>query len=211
MTRRILIVTLILLGAVVAGAGEAGTDLETLSEWMQGSFSSMAQAEADPDFFHIVLHMKRIWSGREDGIWLYVEQAAASSTESPYRQRVYHLRHVGEDLFASSVFSFPDPEKKVGAWKKETPFGDLKPADLQARTGCTIYLVKRADGRFEGSTLGRLCTSTHRGATWASSEVVVDGQSMISWDRGWDDAGMQVWGAEKSGYEFARIANPASK
>ncbi len=34
---------------------------------------------------------------------------------------------------------------------------------------------------------------------------------MVSWDRGWDDAGTQFWGAEKGGYEFARVANPASE
>ena len=68
MARRIFIVALVLMGAVGGRAGEPGTDLEILSGWMQGSFSSAA--EADPDFFHIVLHMKRIWSDREDGIWL---------------------------------------------------------------------------------------------------------------------------------------------
>lgn len=27
---------------------------------------------------------------------------------------------------------------------------------------------------------------------------------MLSWDRGWNDAGEQVWGAEKGGYHFER-------
>jgi hypothetical protein len=27
---------------------------------------------------------------------------------------------------------------------------------------------------------------------------------MISWDQGWNDQGVQVWGAEKGGYEFLR-------
>ena len=79
------------------------------------------------------------------------------------------------------------------------------PSDLTERVGCTIYLKRRDDGAFEGSTLGRLCTSTLRGASWASSEVVITESGLVSWDRGWDEAGAQVWGAEKAGYRFDRI------
>lgn len=193
------------LSLVVPGAGAADPELERLAGWMSGSFSSAAQAAEDPDFRHIVLHMARIWPQREDGIWLYVEQAAAESAASPYRQRVYHLRRVGENLFGSSVFTFADPLSRAGAWHSESPLADLPPEDLEARQGCTIYLLERPDGAFEGSTLGRLCRSDLRGATWASSEVVIDAEGMVSWDRGFDDAGAQVWGAEKAGYRFERV------
>jgi hypothetical protein len=193
------------LSLVVPCVGAADPELDRLAEWMTGSFSSEAQAAEDPDFRHIVLHMARIWKQREDGVWLYVEQAAAESAASPYRQRVYHLRRVGEDLFASSVFTFADPLSRAGAWRSESPLADLSPDDLEPRQGCTIYLLERSDGAFEGSTLGRLCRSELRGATWASSEVVIDAGGMVSWDRGFDDAGAQVWGAEKAGYRFERM------
>lgn len=193
------------LSLVVPCVGAADPDLDRLAEWMTGSFSSEAQAAEDPDFRHIVLHMARIWKQRGDGIWLYVEQAAAESAGSPYRQRVYHVRRVGEDLFASSVFTFENPLSRAGAWRDESPLADLSPEDLEARQGCTIYLLERSDGAFEGSTLGRLCRSELRGATWASSEVVIDAEGMVSWDRGFDDAGAQVWGAEKAGYRFERM------
>jgi hypothetical protein len=182
----------------------ADPELEQLAAWMTGSFSSQAQSREDADFHHIVLHMARIWRARTDGAWLYVEQAAASAVDRPYRQRVYHVRRVGEDLFASSVFTLSDPLERAGAWQKESPLADLSPTDLEAREGCTIYLLRRADGSFEGSTLGRLCTSALRGSTWASSEVVIGPDGLTSWDRGWDDAGNQVWGAEKAGYRFDR-------
>lgn len=186
----------------------ADPELDQLARWMTGSFSSQAQSESDPDFFHIVLHMARIWPDRTDGIWLYVEQAAADSADKPYRQRVYHVRRVGEDLFGSSVYTCPDPLSRTGSWNKTAPFSDLDPSDLTARAGCTIYLKHRDDDKFEGSTLGRLCTSNLRGSTWASSEVVVGEDALVSWDRGWDDSGVQVWGAEKAGYRFDRV--PAS-
>ena len=63
-----------------------------LGSWMTGSFSSASQASAAPDdYFDIRLYMVPIWDGRADGPWLYVEQAAASALERPYRQRVYQV------------------------------------------------------------------------------------------------------------------------
>lgn len=206
--RTLMVAALVISAASLGVAGDA--DLQDLTSWMTGSFSSETQSLDDDDFFHIELHMTRIWPDRADGVWLYVEQAAADSADRPYRQRVYHLRRVGEDLFASSVFTFHDPLKYAGAWALDSPLTDLSPSDLEEREGCTIYLVRRADGAFEGSTLGRLCTSNLRGATWASSEVVITADGLVSWDRGWDDDGKQVWGAEKAGYRFDRLATSRS-
>lgn len=203
MVRNTLIVVVITLLCAPAGASEP--DLQRLAGFMTGSFSSAAQAAENEAFFHITLHMVPIWPDRTDGVWLYVEQAAASSPDAPYRQRVYHVRHVGEDLYASSVYTFPDPLTHAGAWQAEAPLAGLDRADLELRDGCTIYLRPRPDGQFAGSTLGRLCTSELRGATWASSEVVIGPDGMVSWDRGWNDAGDQVWGAVEAGYRFDRL------
>lgn len=198
------LVALALAAFLSPAAVAADSELEELSQWMTGAFSSEAQSLADADFRNIELHMARIWPDQTDGVWLYVEQAVAEAADKPYRQRVYHLRRVGEDLFASSVYTFEEPLARAGAWRQESPLADLGPGDLTKREGCTIYLLRRADGAFEGSTLGRLCSSSLRGATWASSEVVIMADGMVSWDRGWDDAGTQVWGAEKAGYRFDR-------
>jgi CpeT protein len=205
-------VTFISICFVAAGAfaaePSADRELATLVWWMTGTFSSKAQSQEDPDFLHIVLHMTRIWTDRSDGVWLYVEQAVASAADRPYRQRVYHLRRVGEDLFASSVFTFDDPLERAGAWRRQAPLADLSPDYLKPRVDCTIYLKLRPDGVFEGSTLGRLCSSHLRGSTWASSEVVIGPEGLMSWDRGWNDEGKQVWGAVKAGYRFDRIGGP---
>jgi hypothetical protein len=201
----------VFLFAVMINAGAhaseptADRELDTLIWWMTGSFSSEAQSLEDTDFLHIVLHMTRIWRDRSDGVWLYVEQAVASAADRPYRQRVYHVRRVGEDLFASSVYTFDNPLDRAGAWREETPLADLSPSDLEARVDCTIYLKQRQDGAFEGSTLGRLCSSKLRGSTWASSEVLIGPGGLVSWDRGWDDEGVQKWGAVKAGYRFDRV------
>lgn len=206
-----LLPVLLLVLPTTASEPPTDLDLEELARWMTGSFSSEAQSLADADFRHIVLHMARMWTERDDGIWLYVEQAVAEAPERPYRQRVYRLRRVGEDLFGSTVFTFSNPQSRTGDWREDSPLADLHPSDLSERDGCTIFMKRRADGAFEGSTLGRLCSSTLRGATWASSEVVITADLLVSWDRGWDDSGAQVWGAEKGGYRFDRIEPPSDQ
>jgi hypothetical protein len=175
--------------------------LDRLAAWMTGSFSSAAQAKEDPDFLDIRLHMARIWPDRADGVWLYVEQAVATAMERPYRQRVYSVTYVGGDLYESRVFELPDPAAAVGAWKEDAPLAALTPEMLVVREGASIYL-RDLGNRFEGSTLGRMCKSDFRGAAYATSEVTVYADRLVSWDRGFDADGKQVWGAVKGGYVF---------
>lgn len=46
-----------------------------------------------------------------------------------------------------------------------------------------------------GSTLGRHCISHLRGASFATAEVVVLREALVSRDRGFGSAGERVWGA----------------
>lgn len=178
--------------------------LEELVSWMTGSFSSAEQAVADSAFFDIRLKMARIWESRDDAIWLYVEQAAASALDQPYRQRVYRVSEDGPGTYRSAVFELPDPSAMVGAFRDPSRLDGLSPNDLIARSGCEIELRREGDA-YAGSTPGSQCLSTLRGASYATSEVVVTAEGIQSWDRGWDDAGDQVWGAVKGAYEFRKV------
>lgn len=200
-------ILLALWGCASAAPARRGLDpgLVELCRHMSGSFSSQAQAERDPDFRDIRLHMVRLWSQDQGAVWLYVEQAAASSLEQPYRQRVYRVAHLGGDLYESRVYEYPEPLRLAGAWKDRTRLALLTRAEIEDRQGCAILLRRLPDGSFAGSTLGRLCVSTHRGASYATSEVTITPTRLVSWDRGFDGTGKQVWGAEKGGYEFDKL------
>ncbi|MBN2431020.1 MAG: chromophore lyase CpcT/CpeT [Acidobacteria bacterium] len=178
--------------------------LRQLAAWMTGEFSSKAQAESDDSYFAIRLVMARVWPDRTDGLWLYVEQAVAETPDQPYRQRIYRLLHVGRDIYESQVYEVPQPVKLVRAWQKPELLAELSPERLETRDGCAILLRRRGDA-FVGSTLADLCRSTHRGATYATSQVTITADGMVSWDRGFDEQGHQVWGAEKGGYVFRKI------
>lgn len=189
------------------------SELETLARWMTGSFTSRAQAAAEPDEFKdVTLRTARIWLARGDGPWLYIEQAMSATPDKPYRQRVYRLSEgklVG--TFESAVFELPgDPLVFAGAWRRAEILDGVSPSDLSPREGCTVVL-QRNHPVFSGSTVGRGCTSTLRGAAYATSEVTITPTRLISWDRGYDSGGKQVWGAEKGGYEFVKVPEGATE
>lgn len=182
-------------------------DIDGLVSMMEGSFTSEEQSKNDSDYFDIRLEMKRIWHDRADGHWLYVEQAVASSLDKPYRQRIYQVKSTYEGRFESVVYTMNDPLRFAGAWKEENPLSELSPDSLTLRNGCTVTLTLMEKGVYEGSTEGDNCESDLRGAKYATSEVKITEQGIISWDRGFDADGKQVWGAEKGGYVFLRIKN----
>ena len=181
--------------------------VEVLADWMTGWFSSIEQHEADPEnYFDIHLRVCRIWRGREDGPWLYVEQAASTSLDRPYRQRVYNLIDRADGTIASVIHTLPGEALDfAGAWKKVDALSELTPDDLEERAGCAVILTWSGDGTFTGSTVEDFCKSTLRGASYATSEVTVGPMALISWDRGFDEDGQQVWGATEGGYIFKRM------
>lgn len=169
---------------------------------MQGSFSSREQAQADPEYFDIRLHMLPIWTDRDDARWLYVEQAVASAQDQPYRQRVYAVAPGEDGTIVSAVYTIEEPLRFALAWKDPSKLEALRHEDLTRKDGCEVVLRQEGSQRFAGATGERTCPSDLRGASWATSEVTVTADGVLSWDRGLDDAGQQVWGATKGGYRF---------
>ena len=201
-----LLITIAAFTAVTAQNGRLGKkDLKALVARMAGEFSSEEQSKADAAFFNIKLRMKPIWRDRKDGAWLYVEQAAAETEDKPYRQRIYNVFIQGDLTIVSKVYEIQDPAKYIGAWNDSQMLKTLDYASLIERQGCSIILAKRDDGAFAGSTPGKECLSSLRGAAYATSQVEIFADRLISWDRGWDKDGNQVWGAVKGGYIFRKV------
>ena len=181
---------------------KAGPGIESLQAMMVGTFNSAEQAARDSAFFDITLHMYPIWTDK--GHWLYVEQAVSAMQERPYRQRVYQLEQTAPGSFKSIVYTLPEPEAFIGAWKDPSRFDALAPDALELRAGCAVVLERQPDGSFTGSTQGNGCESTLRGASYATSRVSIRDGMIVSWDQGFNSAGEQVWGAVKGEYEFKK-------
>lgn len=201
-----------LLGAILPAAAASAApqeqgenDLDVAVSWMTGSFSSAAQAASDTNYFDIRLEMARVWRDRTDGYWLYVEQAVATHLEKPYRQRVYHVALVADGAVRSDVYAIPRPLRFAGEWRSANPLASLTPDSLVVREGCAVVLRRSGPLVFEGGTVGGVCASELRGASYATSTVSLMSERLVSWDRGFDEQGEQVWGATTGGYEFLRV------
>lgn len=180
-----------------------------LVDRMTGSFNSAAQSKSDKRYFDINLEMIRIWPERTDAIYLYVEQAVSAQMSKPYRQRVYKVTASGRGSFVSEVYALPDPERAIGAWQDQAKLANITPEHLILRQGCAIELTL-TQGNFIGSTKGKACTSKLRGASYATSKVEIEPEQLTSWDQGFDDNDIQVWGAQAGPYIFDKIRNYAA-
>ena len=109
----------------------------------------------------------------------------------------------------SDVFILPgDPLDFAGAWRDVELLRAISVDDLALRQGCSIDLRRTGPETFAGSTKGKECVSSLRAAAYATSEVLITPGRVISWDRGFDSQGQQVWGAENAGYVFDRLPEP---
>lgn len=179
-------------------------DMQELFGLMQGTFDSQAQALRDSNYYNISLHMTPIWMDR--GRYLYVEQALATMQDKPYRQRIYELIELDNGKFESKVYELVNPEMYVGKWRESAYFNNLDRSILLEREGCSVFLTRIGD-EFIGSTVGQNCKSSLRGASYAVSKVIINSSGINSWDQGFDDNNVQVWGAVKGGYEFRKTAS----
>lgn len=178
-------------------------ELSELYKLMQGSFNSELQSQQDSSYYNISLHMYPIW--KDKGHFLYVEQALNSMQDQPYRQRVYEITRITDSTFSSAVYTLPNEKEWIGKWKTPKSFDQISKSDLILRDGCEVILKRLDKNQFKGSTGENSCNSSLRGASYATSEVEITEETIISWDRGMDRDGNQVWGAEKGGYIFNKI------
>lgn len=181
-------------------------DVHTVADWFTGSFTNEAQAAGDHSYADVRMHTARIWEERQDGIWLYVEQALVTALDRPYRQRVYRFFVQPNGLVVSEIFALPGPSplKYAGWWRRPGAFEDLSPKSLLKRDGCEVVLKKVTETRWSGGTVGGGCGSDRPGVASITSEVEVGPDGIRSLDRGFDKTGKQVGGPTSGPYEFVR-------
>lgn len=197
---------LVFLLTISAYSQQYSQDLLRLCNWMTGSFSSNQQSTVDTSYYDIRLHMEPVFTDRTDGCWFYVEQALASNQDRPYRQRVYHVYEGRQGTFTSDVYEIDQAIRYTGAWKNEELLHAITMDQLELKDGCSVNLRwNLATGTYEGGTAEKTCPSELNRAAYATSQVMVLAGRIVSWDRGFDEAGEQVGGAEKGPYQFVRV------
>jgi len=177
-----------------------------LAEGLSGTFDSRKQSEEDPEYYAISLVTCAVDAPELGDTVLYVEQAVADTPLEPYRQRLYAITAEdaveGAPAARSTIYSLADEGAAIGLCG-ESERRTFAAADVTEREGCDVLMVWQGT-EFAGLTGVGTCKSTLRGADSATSEVRVDGTKITSWDRGYNAAGEQVWGATKGPYIFLR-------
>lgn len=178
-------------------------ELLQFAEMLIGNFTSEAQAQSDSDYYNISLSMTRIWSDRDDAIWLYVEQAMATKKDKPYRQRVYKLNHPSKGIFTSEIYTIKQAENFVDLQNDASKAAQVTTDLIEFKDGCTVTM-KYEKGIYTGGTDADKCPSDLRGASYATTKITLKKGLLVSWDQGFDKEGKQVWGATKGGYQFVK-------
>ena len=80
-----------------------------------------------------------------------------------------------------------------------------KISELTRLDGCEVILKNVGEKHYLGSTDEKSCPSLLYGASYATSEVEILNDKIISWDRGFDIDDNQIWGATNGGYVFNKI------
>ena len=136
---------------------------------------------------------------------LYVEQALVSSSQSPYRQRLYVLEEREESVVRSNIYTLNNEDALIGLCAS-SEIASFTVEDAALKEGCHVDLAWNGTG-FEGQTEEGTCLSDMNGASYATSIVTTSPDIIESWDRGWDDNGQQVWGAPDGAYLFQRTVD----
>jgi len=178
----------------------ADRELVRLTTWMTGTFDTFEQVAADEaakaDYVHmrVVMHIvpARIAGlSTPDTVTLYVEQAAADTPEAPYRQRVYHVTR-REGALVNRTYRLTEPAAFVGAHARPELLAKLTADRLSLEEGCDLVWTRIDHALYSGiAGLNGTCRTSWRGATRATSQVLLSPGSITSLDQGFDDAGVQ--------------------
>jgi hypothetical protein len=187
---------------VPGGAADRGFHL------LEGRFDSADQARSTPGYPALQLVACPAEAPSLGTRVLYVEHARVDALEAPVRQRVYVLEP-GDPLESAAVarvFELENPRGAAGACSRSAP-PRFSRDELIERVGCAVAL--RADGSlFRGTTTGRGCPTDRDGATYATSEWMVDGLGLRSSETGFDAAGTRKWGSTAGPVVFVRRSPP---
>ena len=198
---------LAVLAATALASGAAA--LDDYAAISTGRFSSEAQHARDPGYDWAEARVVRIWPERNDGVWLYQEQAIVNTPgltpeqarARPYFQFVARVTQQLPGVLRRDNYRVLDGAKWLGMGDGDPRLARLSPADL-APASCHNRLERVAEGVYTGRT--ESCANAYKGAAWMQSLSVATRDMYVNWDRGFDAQGSRVWGPERGGYVFLR-------
>jgi hypothetical protein len=185
------------------------SQVEEVASRLEGVMDTSAQAIANPKAPQVQMTTCRIRltdraAEPPVAIFLYQEQALTNSLSKPYRQR---FLQISPSPYSQSVRSLSFKPVNSATWSgfchKSSGERILHHADLGTPV-CTVFLRRSAED-YVGNTPVDGCPANFRGAVRITNHIVLHKTGMDTWDRGFDAAGKQVWGAQTDSYEFRKV------
>ncbi len=193
--------------AICLFAAPAAADTAAeFAESAAGSWSS-AEQSADPGYDWVESEVRQIWPDREEGVWLYQENAIIAASPEvpvegdpkarPYFQVVVHIQDVGGGTLHTTTYRVADRAAAKGTWSAPDTFSP----DWLGEVSCMGSMQRVGEGFWRGETT---CPNNYRGAARVVSMSVRSPGAHVNWDRGFDAEGNHVWGPAEGGYIFKR-------
>lgn len=205
---RALIAAVLLATAPALADEPAGQPMaEELANTLIGSFSTIEQSRIE-GWGYVESELVRIWPHREDGIWLYQENAFLGSSpedfdpeikQRPYFQRIVRLVEVSSTEVIRTIYTLTDPASVVGAFADPSRVAEEQLGDVS----CSGPVMRIAHGYWQSNF--DTCPSGLRGAVRTHSRSIHTPHGFANWDRGFDAEGTLIWGPARGGYVFDRV------
>ena len=179
---------------------------EEVAAIMVGSFSSADQSVGSETYGYVENETVRIWADREDGVWLYQENAFLGSDPEtadpdiknrPYFQTITRLVQATPSMVLTEAYAVSDREAARGAWRDPESFD----AEWLGDKSCSGKLDRVAQGYWMGEID---CINTFRGAAYLRSRTVRTPDTYANWDSGRTVEDEPLWGPSEAGYIFTR-------
>lgn len=181
--------------------------MEQLAELLPGTYKNTQQHQAQPtDFYHVSMHIDRIWIDRDDAKWFYMKQAQVGLLDYPYQEHIYKIYRGERDTLIISIYTLAPSQLATDLPKDASFWKEQQPQDLLLRQGCAIHLTRRKSGYFVGKTHSNTCSCicSLENAVAMQSQISISLEALKIWDKGFDATGQKVWGPDKGAYYFER-------
>lgn len=179
------------------------TDVATLMRWMAADYSNQEQAIENPPFFaHIRVCMRPLPPDLLAAPSLFLEQAYDFALDQPYRVRVLRFLTEGDRILLEN-YKVQDEATFIGAARDLTKLATLTGDRLEKMPGCDMNVTWT--GRcFQGQVIGKGCVVVRKEVTtYLDNTFEVDGETLISYDRGRDpETDELVWGSVAGPFHF---------
>ncbi len=177
---------------------------------ISGIFSNKEQALGNPkNFAHIQIHIRPLFLKSFKCYAFYSEQRYQHDIWNPYRQSLNKLSQ-DKEIFIMSNHKLKNKEKFTGGALDMSILTGISKYISHEKSGCSMLFREVNTGSFKGNIeTGRNCIiQIGKKNTYVKSEVILNNNSLISEDSGYDkETDKKIWGSNHGPLVFKKIDN----